>query len=53
VWDDLRDLRAVREGRVHTITDWYALLPASHVATLAEQFAAALHPHTSSTRAAP
>jgi ABC-type Fe3+-hydroxamate transport system substrate-binding protein len=55
VWKDLGDLRAVRDGRVYTITDWYALLPASQVATLAEQFAAALHPAAASptTRAAP
>jgi len=43
-WADLPQLPAVRDGRVHILTDWYALLPGDHVGQLAEQFAQVLHP---------
>jgi iron complex transport system substrate-binding protein len=41
-WKSESGLRAVKDGRVVTITDWYALLPGAHVADLAEKFSAAL-----------
>jgi len=44
VWAAMPDLPAVQARRVYTITDWYATQPGSHVAELAEKFAAALHP---------
>jgi len=44
VWVAMPTLPAVKSHRVYTITDWYATQPGSHVADLAEKFAAALHP---------
>jgi len=44
VWAAMPNLPAVKARRVYTITDWYATQPGSHVAELAEKFAAALHP---------
>ena len=44
VWEKVPDLPAVKNARVHIFTDWYVMLPASHMGDLAEQFAAALHP---------
>jgi iron complex transport system substrate-binding protein len=43
-WAGLPQLPAVRDGRVHILTDWYALLPGSHVGRMAEQFGQILHP---------
>ena len=43
-WAAMPDLPAVKAGRVHYVTDWYALLPGYHLGTLAEQFALILHP---------
>jgi len=47
-WAATPGIPAVRDGRVHVITDDWALLPGSHVADLAERFEAALHPDDSS-----
>jgi iron complex transport system substrate-binding protein len=44
MWGDHPGLRAVRDGRVYQLTEWYALLPAAHLGDLAEKLAAALHP---------
>ena len=43
-WASLPDLPAVRDKRVHVLTEWYALLPGDHVGQLAEQYALILHP---------
>jgi len=42
-WRAMSGLPAVSSGRVHILTDWYLLLPASHVADVAEKFAQILH----------
>jgi iron complex transport system substrate-binding protein len=49
-WADQPDLPAVRERRVHLMTEWYALLPGYHVGTMAEQFGRVLHPLPPDTR---
>ena len=43
-WADQPQLPAVKNKRVHVLTDWYALLPGYHSGQLAEQFALILHP---------
>lgn len=43
-WAAIPDLPAVKNKRVHYLTDWYVLLPGYHVGTLAEQFALIMHP---------
>lgn len=43
-WTSLSDLPAVKNHRVYTVTDWYALEPSVHVGDLAAQFAHLLHP---------
>ena len=43
-WAGLPQLPAVRDKRVHILTDWYVLLPGYHVGLLAEQFGLILHP---------
>ena len=43
-WAAMPDLPAVKDKRVHYLTDWYAMLPGYHLGTLAEQFALILHP---------
>ena len=43
-WASLPELPAVRDKRVHVLTEWYALLPGDHVGQLAEQYALILHP---------
>ena len=43
-WADLPQLPAVKNKRVHVLTEWYALLPGDHVGQLAEQYALILHP---------
>ena len=43
-WAAMPDLPAVKDKRVHYLTDWYALLPGYHLGTLAEQFGLILHP---------
>jgi iron complex transport system substrate-binding protein len=45
-WANLPNVTAVKEHRIYTITDWYALLPSPHVADLAEQFSRAVHSPT-------
>ena len=52
VWADLPHLRAVRNGRVYQLTEWYALLPSSHLGDLAEELARLLHPDTALTQPA-
>lgn len=42
-WKALPALPAVSAGRVHILTDWYLLLPGSHVADVAAKFAEILH----------
>ena len=37
-------LPAVRDKRVHVLTEWYALLPGDHVGAMAEQYGLILHP---------
>jgi iron complex transport system substrate-binding protein len=44
VWASMPDLPAVKNHRIVTITDWYAIQPGRKVADLAKQFADALHP---------
>jgi ABC-type Fe3+-hydroxamate transport system substrate-binding protein len=44
MWAEHPHLRAVRNGRVHQFTEWYALLPAAHLGDLAEKLANVLHP---------
>ena len=43
VWQQLPQLRAVRNGRVHLFTDTWCLRPSQHVADLAERFGKALN----------
>ena len=43
-WAVLGSLPAVRDGRIHILTDDYLLLPGPRVARIAERFAAVLHP---------
>ena len=43
-WAAMPDLPAVKNKRVHYLTDWYVLLPGYHLGALAEQFALILHP---------
>jgi iron complex transport system substrate-binding protein len=43
-WKDLPQLPAVKDKRVHLLTEWYVLLPGDHVGQLAEQYALILHP---------
>jgi iron complex transport system substrate-binding protein len=43
-WAGLPNLPAVKNKRVHYLTDWYVLLPGDHLGQLAEQFALILHP---------
>jgi len=45
-WSRLPTVPAVRNARVYTITDWYAEQPGWHMADLAEQMAAVLHPRS-------
>jgi iron complex transport system substrate-binding protein len=42
-WQQLSQLSAVREGRVHIFTDPWCLRPSQHAADLAERFARALN----------
>ncbi len=49
VWEDMPDLPAVRNDRIHLINEWYTQLSGYHVAELAERFADALHPETTDT----
>jgi ABC-type Fe3+-hydroxamate transport system substrate-binding protein len=44
-WASLPDVPAVKNGRIVQLTQWYAMLPGYHVGDVAEEFAAALHPH--------
>ena len=50
-WAAMPDLPAVKDKRVHYLTDWYVLLPGYHLGTLAEQFALILHPFANVTPA--
>jgi iron complex transport system substrate-binding protein len=43
-WAAMPELPAVKNQRVHYLTDWYVLLPGYHLGALAEQFALILHP---------
>ena len=43
-WADLPQVPAVKDKRVHVLTEWYALLPGDHVGAMAEQYALILHP---------
>ena len=43
-WAAMPDVPAVKNGRVHYLTDWFVLLPGYHLGELAEQFAMVLHP---------
>lgn len=42
-WATMAQLRAVKSGRVHVVTDWYALQPGARVGDLAETFAKLIH----------
>ena len=43
-WAAMPDLPAVRNKKVHYLTDWFVMLPGYHLGDLAEQFALVLHP---------
>jgi ABC-type Fe3+-hydroxamate transport system substrate-binding protein len=43
-WAAMPDLPAVKNHRVHYLTDPFVLLPGYHLGALAEQFALVLHP---------
>ena len=43
-WAAMPDLPAVKNKRVHYLTDWYVMLPGYHTGDLAERFALILHP---------
>ena len=43
-WSAIPDLPAVKNKRVHYMTEWYVMLPGYHVGDLAGQFALILHP---------
>ncbi len=43
-WAALPSLPAVRDGRIHVLTDGFLLLPGPRVARVAERFAQVLHP---------
>jgi ABC-type Fe3+-hydroxamate transport system substrate-binding protein len=43
MWQSLPQLRAVRDGRVHITSQWWAQLPTQHVAELSELFSLALN----------
>jgi iron complex transport system substrate-binding protein len=43
-WAAMPNLPAVKNKRVHYLTDWFVLLPGYHLGDLAEQFALVLHP---------
>jgi iron complex transport system substrate-binding protein len=43
-WEAMPDLPAVKDRRVHLLTEWYVMLPGHHLGKVAEQFALALHP---------
>ena len=45
-WAAMPNLPAVRDRRVHYLTEWYVLLPGYHLADLAEKFAQILHPQS-------
>jgi len=53
VWQSLPQLRAVRDGRVHITTQWWAQLPTQHVAELGDLFSLALNEARSGSSAAP
>jgi iron complex transport system substrate-binding protein len=50
-WRSVPQVSAVQDGRVHIVTDPYVLLGSLSLGRVAEQFAAILHPSTSTTRA--
>jgi iron complex transport system substrate-binding protein len=52
-WQSLSHLKAVRNGRVRTLTEWYLLQPGAHVGDIAEQFARLIHSDALSSSAAP
>lgn len=52
-WATMPHLPAVKNRRVHYLTDWYVLLPGYHLGTLAEQFALILHPFANLAPMAP
>jgi len=52
-WNGFPDLPAVKEHRVCQFTQTYMMVPGSHVADVAETFAAALHPMPVSQPATP
>jgi iron complex transport system substrate-binding protein len=43
-WAAMPDLPAVKNRKVHYLTDWFVMLPGYHLGDLAEQFAMVLHP---------
>ncbi len=48
-WQELRELSAVRNGRVHVLVDDRAMLPGPNFIALAERLASLLHPELSNT----
>ncbi len=44
VWGEFKQLRAVREGRVHTLHDAKLIHPSQFVADAARRFAELIHP---------
>jgi iron complex transport system substrate-binding protein len=53
MWAEHPHLRAVRNARVHQFTEWYVLVPASHLGDLAEKLAGVLHPASPVTGPSP
>jgi iron complex transport system substrate-binding protein len=51
-WQKLADLPAVRDGRVHVVTDPHWTIPSLRIADIAERLAALLHPEAA-TRESP
>ena len=49
-WQALPDLPAVRDGRIHFLTEDYLLLPGPRVVQIAGKFADVLHPETADGR---
>ena len=43
-WAQLSMIQAVKNGRVIILTDWYLTLPSTHIGTVCEKLAEALHP---------
>ncbi|HTL28386.1 MAG TPA: helical backbone metal receptor [Tepidisphaeraceae bacterium] len=52
-WRGLPDVPAVKNKRICVLTDWYVVQPGYNVGKLAEQFAACLHPESTTAPTSP